>query len=306
MPHAGETLYDEYGTCNPSFSFTERPGMYSLQAIPPGPGCDAPRVTASADTHIPAMEAVHKPTNNISAPGQLPCCSPSSHSATLSVSSPYNPAPEEKDPSSPDSEALVNTSPGSMTFDLSPCTCLDSESTEISSSDDLINPAASPSSQSSVPWSRTRIAAAEIEKPLCKPCVKTPPDSPLQPCPVPRPVCTPPPTPDRPSLNATPVHVEASTSLSIETAQFSTSLDETNQSQLPGEAACALGPTQRPSTNSGDAQESRGVGGGVDDGFLGDEEVDKSNEGEDEFELEDEALLRALMRCNPYLLTFSK
>lgn len=88
-------------------------------------------------------------------------------------------------------------------------------------------------------------------------------------------------------------------------AQFSTSLDETDPSQLPAEAACAVGPTQdrRPSTNSGDTQDGREAGGGVDDG---DEEVDKSNEGEDEFELEDEALLRALMRCNPYLLTFSK
>lgn len=91
-------------------------------------------------------------------------------------------------------------------------------------------------------------------------------------------------------------------------AQFSTSLDETDQSQLPAEAACALGPTQdrRPSANSGDTQDGREAGGRVDDGFPGDEEADKSNGGEDEFELEDEALLRALMRCNPYLLTFSK
>lgn len=91
-------------------------------------------------------------------------------------------------------------------------------------------------------------------------------------------------------------------------AQFSTPLDETDQSQLPAEAACDLGPTQdrRSSANSGDPQDGHEAGGGVDDGFLGDEEADKSNEGEDEFELEDEELLRALMRCNPYLLTFSK
>lgn len=91
-------------------------------------------------------------------------------------------------------------------------------------------------------------------------------------------------------------------------ALFSTSLDETDQSQLPAEAACAVGPTQdrKPSANSGDTQDGREAGAREDDGFLGDEEVDKSNEGEDEYEMEDEALLRALMRCNPYLLTFSK
>lgn len=91
-------------------------------------------------------------------------------------------------------------------------------------------------------------------------------------------------------------------------AQFSTSLDETDQSQLPAEAACAPGPSQDrgPSANSGDTQDGCEAGAGVDDAVLGDEEVDKSNEGEEGFELEDEALLRALMRCNPYLLTFSK
>lgn len=91
--------------------------------------------------------------------------------------------------------------------------------------------------------------------------------------------------------------------------QFSTSLDETDQSQLPAEAACASdGPTQdrRPSATSGDVQDGREAGGGVEDGLLGVEEIDRRNEGEDEFEQEDEALLRALMRCNPYLLTFSK
>lgn len=321
MPHAGETLYDgEYGTCNPSFSFSEKPGMYTLHAIPPGPGSDPPGVAATPDTHIAAMEAVHKPTNNISAPTKHPCSSPGSPSATVHVSSPYNPAPEEKNASSPDSEALANTSPGSMTFDFTPCTCLDSEPMEITPSDDFMNPA-SPSSQSSVPWSKTRIASAEIEKPLCKPCVKTPPDSPLQPSPIPRAACTPLPTPDHAALKATLVHIDTSPtdtplatpqrtsiSLSIEMAQFSASLDETDQSQLPAEAACALGPTQdrRPSANSGDTQDGREAGGRVDDGFPGDEEADKSNGGEDEFELEDEALLRALMRCNPYLLTFSK
>lgn len=306
-PHAGETLYDgEYGTCNPSFSFTDTPGMYTLHAVPPGPGSDPPRMAASPDTHI--TEAAHKPTNNVSSTQPSSSHSPDS--------------PEENDASFPDPEAPDNTSPGSMSFDLTPCTCLDSEPTEITPSDDLINPAASPSSQSSVPWSRTRIASAEIEKPLCKPCVKTPPDSPLQPSPMLRRACTPPPMPDHASLKATLVHIETSsidtplatpeltsTRLSVEMTQFSTSLDETDQSQLPAEAACAsASPTQdrRPSANSGDAQDSREAGDGVDDGFLGDEEVDRSNEGEDEFELEDEALLRALMRCNPYLLTFSK
>lgn len=322
MPHPGETLYDgDYGTCNPSFSFTETSGMYTLHAIPPGPESDPPRTTATPDAHVTAMEAGHKPTNNISAPTQHPCGSPGSHSATVNVSSPYNPPLEENNTSSPDSEALANTSLGSLTFDLTPCTCLDSEPTEITQGDDLNNPSASPSSQSSISWSKTRIASAEIEKPLCKPCVKTPPDSPLQPSPIPRQACTPPPTPDQASLKATLVHIETCstdtplaapkltfTRLGIEMAQFSTSLDETDQSQLPAEAAGAVGPAldRRPSANSGETQVGRQAGGGEGEGFLGDEEVEGGKEGEDEFELEDEALLRALMRCNPYLLTFSK
>lgn len=84
-------------------------------------------------------------------------------------------------------------------------------------------------------------------------------------------------------------------------AQVSTSPEETDQSQLQ----CAVGPTQdrRPPADSGDAQDGREAGGGEDDGSHGDEDDDK---GEDEFEREDEELLRALMRCHPYLLTFGK
>lgn len=322
MAHAGETPYDgEYGTCNPSFSFTETPGMYTLHDLPPGPGSEPPRMTATPEIHTAAMETAHNPTNNVSAHNKHPCSSPSSHSATVNVRRPQDPPPGEKVASSLDSETPPNTSPDSMPFvpESTPCTCLDLEPTEITPNDDLINPVTSPSSQSSIPWSITRIAAAEIEKPLCKPSMKTSPDSPHQPSPLPRQLCTPPSTPDHSPLKATLIHIDmspidtplstpklASISLSAEMGEFSTSLDERDQSEP--ETAGASSPTEdrRPSTLSVNPQDVCEAGGTTGDGFLGDEEDDKRDEGEDEFEKEDEALLRALMRCNPYLLTFSK
>ncbi|TWW76393.1 cadherin-related family member 5 isoform X1 [Takifugu flavidus] len=321
MAHVGETLYDgEYGTCNPSFSFPETPGMYTLHDLPPGPGSEPPRMTATPEIHTTAMETVHNPTDNVSAPNKHPCSPPSSHSATVKVRRPP-PPPGEKAASSPDSEAPPNTSPDSMPFvpERTPCTSLDSEPTEITPDDDLIDPVTSPSSQSSIPWSRTRIAAAEIEKPLCKPSMKTSPESPHQPSPLPRQLCTPPSTPDHSPLKATLIHIDMSSidtplatpkltsiSLSVEMGEFSTSLDERDQSEP--ETGGAGSPTQdrRPSTLSVNPQDVCEAEGTAGDGFLGDEVGDKRDEGEDDFEMEDEALLRALMRCNPYLLTFSK
>lgn len=319
MAHVGETLYDgEYGTCNPSFSFTETQGMYTLHDLPPGPGSDPPRMTAAPETHITAMETVHKPTNSVSAPRKHPCSLPSSQSATVNVSCPHDPPPGEKAASSPDAEALPNTSPDSMPSDLNLYTCLHEEPTEITPNDDLLNPVTSPSSQSSIPWSRTKLASAEIEKPLCKPSVKPSPDSPHQPSPNPRGVCMPPCTPDPAPLKATLVNIETSptdtplatptlTSIGL-SIEFSTSLDERDQSDLPSEAAGTSSPAQdrSPSSNSQNPQDVCEAGSTVDDALLGEKEADKRNEGEDDFELEDEALLRALMRCNPYLLTFSK
>lgn len=287
--------------------------MYTLHEIPPGPGSGPPGVTAKG--------TVHNPANNVWAPAIHPEGSAGSPSAAVSVSHPFDPAPGGKAASSPDSEARASSSPGSMTFDLTPCTCLDSEPTEETLNDDPVNPVTSPSSQSSVPWSRTRLASAEIEKPLCKPSVKTPPGSPLRPSPIPKRASTPPPTPDHAPLKATLVLIDtssidtpmtpitpkvASKGPSAEMDQLSTSLDETDQSELPAEASGDGSPTQdrRPSKNSADAQDVPEEGGAVNDGSLGNGEGDKSKEEEDEFEEEDEALLRALMRCNPYLLTF--
>lgn len=90
--------------------------------------------------------------------------------------------------------------------------------------------------------------------------------------------------------------------------QPSTSLDQTDQSEHPGGAADAGSPSQdrRPSTNSGNTQDGRGVGDADDDGFLGDEDADKNSEGEDELESDEEELLRVMARCNPIFITFSK
>lgn len=97
-------------------------------------------------------------------------------------------------------------------------------------------------------------------------------------------------------------------SFSDEIAHFSTSLDQTDQSEHEAEAGGASSPPQdrRPSTDSGNTQDGREVGDGDDDGFLGDEDADKNSEGEDELLPEEKELLSVLARCNPAFLTFNK
>lgn len=336
MPHMQEVSDEEYGTYNPSFRFTDRPGMCSHQDIPP---CGRPvplRTTTAPDTSVLPTETVHSPVipnDNDSTPTKSPPSSHTSHPAAVDVSPTQiaqDSAPRKENPGSPTdtspdpSEAPPNTSPHPITHDTTNTplsTCPDSQTTETTSNDDSAVNVTSPSSQSSIPCSHTRIASAEIDKPLCKPCMKTPPYSPLQPSPLTKGMDTPPPAPDNVPLKTMLVHIDTSPvdtplatpertsmALSAKVAQLSTSLEETDQSEHPDGAADAGSPFQdrRPSTNSGNTQDGREVGDADDNGFLGDEDADKNSEGEDELEPEEEELLRVLARCNPIFLTFSK
>lgn len=330
MPHMEEVAYnnEEYGTYNPSFSFTDRPGMCSHQDIMPCGSPTQPRTNILPDTSAIQTETVHSPVipnNNVSTPTRSPPSSHTCHPPTVDVSPTriaQNSAPIKETPGSPtDTDPLEvppNTSPDPTISE--PFTCLDSQTTETSTNDDPAVNVTSPSSQSSIPCSHTRIASAEIDKPLCKPCIKTPPCSPLEPLPLTERMGTPPPA-DHVPLKAMLVHVDASPvdtplatpeqtaiTLSAKVAQLSTSMEEMDQSGHPGGAADAGSPFQdrRPSTISGNTQDGREVGDADDDGFLGDEDADKNSEGEDELEPEEEELLRVLARCNPIFLTFSK
>ncbi|TDH09699.1 hypothetical protein EPR50_G00089570 [Perca flavescens] len=319
---------EEYGNCNPSFSFSDNPGTYTHQNLPPCRGPLPPRTTAAPDTSFIPNETVPSPVifnNNVSTPIKI---SSSSHPATVKMSPlrmVQNAAPPEENPGSPNDTSLDHTeaqpdtspslgSPGDADTPL--FTCPDLQTTETTTNDDPADPAdpadpvTSPSSQSSIPCSHTRIASAEIDKPFRKPRVKTPPNAPLLSSLAPEHV----------SLKATLVHIDTSpldtppvtperTSMtqSTEVDQPSTSLDQAEQSELPGGAAGAESPSgdRRPSTNSGNEQDGRGAGGVDDDGFLGDEDADKNSQDDDELASDEEELLRVMARCNPMFITFT-
>ncbi|XP_070764295.1 cadherin-related family member 5 [Enoplosus armatus] len=335
MPNIAEEPYnnEEYGTCNPSFSFPNTPGIYTHQELPSCRGPVPPRTAAAPDTSFIPTETLHSPApfnNNVSTPTKSSSSSPTFHPATVDVSPTHmaqDAAPPKENPDSPTetsldpTEALSNNSPSPATRDATNTplfTCPDSQTTQTTTSDDPADLVTSPSSQSSIPCSHTRIASAEIDKPFRKPRVKTPPYSPLQSSSLPKQMSTPPPTPEQAPLKAKLVHIDTSPldtppatpertsmTLSTEVDQPSTSLDQPDQSEHPDGAADAGSPSQdrRPSTNSGNTRDGHPLGD-EDDGFLGDEDADKNSE--DELEPDEEELLRVMARCNPIFITFSK
>ncbi|XP_029290321.1 uncharacterized protein LOC115010067 [Cottoperca gobio] len=332
VPHNNE----EYGTCNPSFSFSDNPGIYTHQDLPSCRGPVPPRTTAALDTSFIPTETALSPVifnNNVFTPPKRSSSLPTFNSAAVDVSPTHmaqDAAPSEENLSSPTdmsldlTEALPNTSSEPTTPDATtspPFTCPDSQTTQTNTSDDPADPVTSPSSQSSVPFSHTRIASAEIDKPFRKPRVKTPPYSPLLSSPLPKQTSTPPPTPehtplkakldsiDRSPLDTPPVTPECTAmTLSTEVDQPSTSLDQTEHSEYPGGAADAGSPSQdrRPLTNLGNTQDGHGAGDVDDDGFEVNKEADKNSEDDDELESDEEELLRVMARCNPIFITFSK
>lgn len=332
MPHMEEVPHnnEEYGTYNPSFSLPDNPGIYTHQDLPASRGPIPPTTTAAPDTSFIPTETVHSPVilnNNVLTPTKTSTSSPTFQQAPthLSPTQSAQDAPKVNPCSSPDSTtALPNTSPSPPTHDSTttpPITRSDSQNTQTTTNNDPAEPVTSPTSQSSIPCSHTRIASAEIDKPFCKPRVKTPPYSPLLPSPLPKQVGTPPTTPDHAPFIAKLVHIDTSPldtpvtkpqqtsmTLSAEEDQQSTSLDQTDEAEHPHAASDAGSPSQdrRPSTISGNTQDCCQAEGVDDDGFLGDEDADKNSEGEEELESDEEELLRVMARCNPIFLTFSK
>ncbi|XP_070827416.1 cadherin-related family member 5 isoform X1 [Chaetodon trifascialis] len=331
MPHMEEvpSNNEEYGTYNPSFSFPDKPGLHTHQDLPSCQGPVPPKTTAAPDASFVPTEPVQSPVilnNNVSTPTKSPSSSPTLRPATMDVSPTHtaqDAAPPKENPGSqtdtyPDLTGSSPTTHEATNTPLFPYP--DSQTTQTTTDND---PVTSPSCQSSIPCSRTRIASAEIDKPFCKPRVKTPPNSPLKSSPLSKHMETPPPCPDHAPLKAKLVHIDTSSldtplvtpertsmTLSTEVDQPSTSLDQTedHQSEYPSGDADAGSPPldRRPSTNSGNTQDCREAGEADDDGFLGDEDADKNSEGEDELEPDEEELLRVLARCNPIFITFSK
>ncbi|XP_047451498.1 cadherin-related family member 5 [Mugil cephalus] len=335
MPHMEEVPYknEEYGTCNPSFSFADKSGICVLQDLPSCPEPISTQNTAVHDTSFVLTETVcsslvSSNNNNASTPNKSPSSSPTCYPSTVDVGPPNIAedaalCPENTTTTTPAAttpepiDARSNTSPDPGTHDsrrTPPSTRPDSQTTTNDDPTDLVT---SPSSQSSVPCSQTRIASAEIDKPFCKPRARTPPYSPVTSSPLPKQTSTPPPTPENAPLKATLVHIDTSPldtppespePTSVSADEPSTSLDQIDQSGDTGVTADTGSPSQdrRPSTNSGNTQDGRGLGDEEDDGFLGDEDADKNSEGDSELDPDDEELLRAIARCNPIFITFGK
>lgn len=312
MPHMDEVPYnnEDYGTYNPSFTYTETPGTYALQDIPPSLG--PPGRTDSTDAGVVAPEnmcSLDADKNKILEPTKSACGSPTTEAATVDESI----AQTEKSNSPTEVESTEVQPDGSS----SPTISDKFDTAASTTAEDPPEPVASPSSQSSIPCSQARIASAEIDKPLCKFRAKTPPHSPCsQLSPLSRELSTPPLTPDHAPLKATLVHIETSpfdtplttpkwteASDTVGASEVSTSLDDMEQvGAVEAEDAQSLSEDRRPSTNSGNTQ----VGDADDDGFLGDEDADKNSDGENDLDPEDEELLRVMARCNPIFFTFSK
>lgn len=306
MAHMDEVPYsnEDYGTYNPSFTYTETPGTYPLQDIPPSL-CN-PSTTDPTNAGVMAAETPCSPDvdkSEVLAPTKSPCNSPTAEAAIEDASNSHT--------ENSGSLAEVDSTEVLPDASASPTISDKCNTPASTTAEDPPEPVASPSSQSSIPCSHTRIASAEIDKPLCKSRAKTPPDSPRsQLSPLPRELSTSPLTPDHAPLKATLVHIDTSpfdtplttpkwtdASDTVAATELSTSLDDIEQLEQPDGAE-----DRRPSTNSGNTQ----AGEADEDGFLGDEDADKNSEGENDLDPEDEELLRVLARCNPIFFTFSK
>ncbi|XP_065813310.1 cadherin-related family member 5 isoform X1 [Labrus bergylta] len=318
---------EELGTCNPSFSFPDNSSVFTHQDLPAA----STRLPVASDTSFIPIEPSNSPVifnNSVCTPTKSSCSSPIFDLAIASVSPilfTREAAPSREnlvsatDTSPEPTEELPNTRPSSATHDATstpPFTFSDSQTTQTTSNDnDPTEPVTSPSSQSSIPYSHARIASAEIDKPIRKPRVKTPPYSPLPSSPCSKQTSNPPPTPEVAPVKAKLVHLDSSplytppesperTNMgqSTEVSEPCTSLD-TPEHHAAAANAGSPSEDRRPFENMQVSLMTR-----TDDGIPREDDADKNSDGEDDDELEsdEEELLRVMARCNPIFITFSK
>ncbi|KAM3870585.1 uncharacterized protein ACN63O_005711 [Diretmus argenteus] len=305
---------EELGTCNPSFSHQDKPGIYIHQDLPPCRGPAPPSTTAAPDTSFIPTDTVCSPVipnNNVS----TPITKENLGSPTLPPVTALDP-PEARKGLEP-----LNTS--TSTNPLSPDVI---SSPSIISSESQTTPTnistSSPKSSTAM-CSHICITSADIDTPamdtLPNPsCSQGEGASSLKSSPYPKQTSTPPPTPEQAPLKARVLHIKTSplstppatpepTSMTLSTDTRrqvdlpSTSSDQTHTS---GHSEGAPD-TVRPS-NTGKTQNSRREEDEEDDGFLGDEDADKNSESESDLDPGEEELLRVLARLNPVFISFSK
>ncbi|CAG5958094.1 unnamed protein product [Menidia menidia] len=326
MSHMEEVAYnnEEFGTCNPTFSFPDKPDDYTNHnnniCQEPAP----PMTAAASDTTLIITEIVCSSValnNNSSIPIKK-----------LSDSFTFEPVKEKVTPlqmaddpvratENPDPQTGLTSqpveaqsSPIPVAHDdprFSPPSVPDLQNATIDSHGDQL---ASPSSPSSCNF---QIVLADLDRSLLRACLKTPPHTPSLSSPLPEEAGSPPSTPEHGPLKATMVHIDTSPTdtppetpecLMAEEQQPCTSLDYMEPSGPSVEAADAISPHQdrRPSTISGTPEDGSRVGDVEDEGVLGDEDADKNSDGENELESDEEELLRVMARCNPIFITFRK
>ncbi|XP_017260986.1 uncharacterized protein LOC108229822 isoform X2 [Kryptolebias marmoratus] len=294
---------EEYGTCNPSFSFPDTSNIYPIQNIPVSQEATPPRTAAAPDTVFVSAESVYSPVilcNNASTPTKTSSSSPTSPPAKEELS-PISLTPDvaplkEKlgspcDMTPDPCEVQSNTSFGPSTSDNTGPAQLNNPDLQTITFDKAGEPPPSPFSPSSTACSQS--ASEETYKPVLKTCVKIPPYSPLLP------KMAPPPTPDQSPLRATLVLIDTSPTdtppetpvqreetLNAEAHQPSTCLDHSDPSESDGGTGGNGSPPRDrgPLAESGNNQDGRV---GEEDACLGDEDADKNSEGDESVWVDD-------------------
>ncbi|XP_014854265.1 PREDICTED: cadherin-related family member 5-like isoform X1 [Poecilia mexicana] len=297
MPHMEEVSFqnEECGTCNLSFSFPDKPDSDTTKDIPICTGPTSP--TAAGVTEAPAplpTESLQSPVilnNNASTATKISCGSPDCPPPKEDMSPthvidagrpPKANADLPCDVTSGPSEEQSNTNLDPATKEDTNPSPLNEQDVETSASNNLAESAPCPSSPSS-----NETTSAKMDDTLPKTNEQTLSHSPPLSPPLPKETGTPPPTPEHGPLKATLVHIDTSPTdtppdspvgagqtLNVEADQPSTSLDHI----YPTEDVESPSPDRRPSTNSGNTFNSRGEEGEDEDGFLGDDDVDKNSE----------------------------
>ncbi|MEQ2187559.1 hypothetical protein GOODEAATRI_005920, partial [Goodea atripinnis] len=303
MQHMEEVSFqnEEYGIYNPSFSFPDKAGITTMEDIPISKVPSSPTTAAGIETTTPfPNETVQSPAilnNNVSTPTKISCSSPDCHPAKqvlspahmvdadmLSKENAGLPCDVTPDPTEEQSNTVLDPA----TKDDIMSSPLNEQKLKTTPSNNLAESAPSPSSPSS-----SELTSAEMDNPLLKTTKQTPSHSPSLSPSLPRETGTPKPTPEYGRLKATLVHLDTSPTdtppespvgtgltLNAEVYQPSTSLDhvEPSESEEGVVDVESPSPDRRPLTTSGNTLNSRKEED--EEGFLGDDDVDKNSEGE--------------------------
>uniref|UniRef100_A0A3P9LP17 Cadherin-related family member 5 n=1 Tax=Oryzias latipes TaxID=8090 RepID=A0A3P9LP17_ORYLA len=315
MPHMEDVHHNnaEGGTCNPSFSFLDKPN--TDRDTSPSREPVSAKTTVSFDITVIPIETVSVSlNNNAGSPNKM--SSPTFHieKEELSTTREAQEAPpKDESPGSP-SGGTTEATETEFNRSLKPVNQDGTETLPDSQAganlDDLVT---SPPSPFSNPCSQAQSSLEESDDLVQKSCLaiddQTSPYSEV--------TDSSPPTPEHGPLKAVLVHIDTTpTNTPPETPEATakamypgddqpcTSLDQGEPSDCVEESADTESPCQDKITseNIQDVRKEKDE----QDGCLGHGDADQNRESEGELESDEEELLRLMMRCNPIFITFSK